>query len=925
MSVEIDTRIEWAYGADLTANPATWTWTDESNYALGSVLAQWGAQDEGSQTQPTAVSFRLRNTDYRFTPRHPMGAHYPYVRQWTPIRISQNLGAGFVQRFVVYIDEITPVWPDGTEAIAEVEVTARGALSRLGEELLSSAMRRSYDADVIQPIAYWPLEEAEESGLAYDVINGTPSTVGGFSGAAGAVGRPKFGAAALAPGSAPAANIGGGWNLDLNMPAGLMATGTITGQFTINLGTSARTGTFVKSHIRQHPGTNARHLVWEVYARDSGVIELQVLEADAGLTGVAGPTTILSTGAENFFDGQPRTFQLSLVASGGTNVAWTLYMNDVSIGSGTHVPSFAGAMNAPPWRSASLSSASADQIAAIGHIAVYTAAVTPARYAPAVGYRGESATTRMTRLCTEEGIQLAIAGTSDAAMGPQGVSGLVTLLRECEAVDGGILYDGFSAGLSYITADGRSSLAATMTLDCNRQQVKLPFEPVENGQRRRNQWTVSRLQGASRTFTDGAAVAADGVVRPDSASVNVDSDLVLSDQAAWRTNLTTVDEMRVPGITLQLIDRPELWTPWLTMRPGLRMTAANLPVQYPPGRLDMALEGAAENWDSVSWRIEANTAPYAPWRIALFAAETGDTSEFVGRADTDGSILVNAVNSSATSLLVNTNVAFGEPWTTATDDLPLSIGITGEQITISAIASFLNDAFTRTVAAGGWGTATSGQTWTVTGTAADYLVSVTRGRITTNTIASLYYSIVDTGVTNQRVEITTILSVSPTGAGITPRVVCRWADASNYYEAQLLIDVAGPTSLSLRKRVAGVSSQIATSASVGVHAAGDSWRIVLDVIGSTIAARAWNSTSGRDPGYWQVTATDTDLTAGTFAGVGVRRETGNTNGATAVDFDNAAIPNPQTLTVSARAVNGVSKAQAAGAAVSLWAPPVFGK
>lgn len=686
MSVEIDTKIEWAYGADLTANPATWTWTDESYYALGSVNATWGAQDEGSQTQPTTVSFRLRNTDYRFTPRHPMGAHYPYVRQWTPIRVSQNLGSGFVQRFVVYVDDVKPVWPDGTETVAEVEVTARGVLTRLGagDNTLESPLRRRAAIDTA-PIAYWPLEGGSDSGIAYDVISGLPSTVGGFGGVVGNAGRTKFGAVNIGPGSQPIANIAGGWNLDLSMPASATATGAIYLRFVTYSGTTVRSGTYQKTGIRHNPGFGSRHLAWDVYVHDSGAVQLTVLEADPTFLLAAGPTTLYNAGTENWFDGQPRAWQLTLTASGGTNVAWVLYMNDFTVASGTHTPSFAGAMNAPPFRSPSSSTASADQTAGLGHVSVQTAAPVYGWADPMIAHRGESVTDRLARLCAEESVRLSVTGVSDVAMGPQGMSSLVSQLRECDAADGGILYDGFSAGVDYITADGRSSLAATVALDVDQQQVKLPFEPVENSLRRRNRWTVSRLQGGSATFSDTAAIADDGgVVLPDSASVNVDSDLSLLDQAAWRANLSTVDEMRVPGLTLQLIDRPELWTAWLAMRPGYRLTAVNLPVQYPPGTLDMALEGASEDWDSVSWRVEANTSPYAPWRVAVFAADTGDTGEFVGRFEPDDAALSSGCTATATSLSVKTNS--GPLWTTTADDFPFDVGIDGEQIRVTAIA-----------------------------------------------------------------------------------------------------------------------------------------------------------------------------------------------------------------------------------------------
>jgi hypothetical protein len=932
----IATRVEWAYGADLSADPASWTWTDESTYSLGSVHAEWGAQDEGSQTQPTLVRLRLRNTDYRFSPRHASGVHYPYVRQWTPIRISLNPGTGMVERFVVFADEIRPVWPSGNEGYAEVEVTARGRLTQLGQgsEPFRSALRRSYDNDATPPVAYWPLEGGADSPTAYDVIAGIPSVVGGFAGTVGSAGAPKFGATSIGPGSGPVASIAGGWNLDLNMPASVAATGTVAYQWTTTFGTTVRSGTYTTCGIRQSPAFAARHLAWNVYAHDTGLVELKVVEADVSFATLAGPTLLLAhAGPQNMFDGLPRLYQLNLVASGGTNVVWTLYQNDELLGTGTHTPSFAGAMNAAPFRAAGFSTADASAVAALGHVGVYTHDLAADRYAALTGHVGELATDRMARLGAEESVPVAVTGVSAALMGPQGTGTLVAQWRECEQVDGGLLYDGFAAGVQYITADGRCSLAATVALDVDRQQVKLPFQPVENSQRRRNKWTVSRLNGGlSETFVDDAAVTADGgVTLPDSATLNVATDAVLLDEAAWRTNLSTVDEMRVPGIVLQLIDRPELWTPWLTMRPGLRMTAIHLPAQYPPGMLDMALEGAAEDWDAVSWRAESNTGPYAPWRVAVFAADTGDVGEFVGRADTDGSVLSAAVTATATTALVRDTTgamwALTPPWTETADDFPLDVGCLGQQNRVSSIGPPVLDAFARTVAAGSWGSEpTSGVAYTVS-PSGDHAVAAGVGTQTQTSVNSLRTALLALGATDVDWMVDVSLPVaSASGATITQWVCGRVTDSSNYYTARLDLSTAGVVSLGLHKRVASVLTVLTAPVTIATgHLANDWWRVYLQIEGTTIRAAAW-LTSAAPPSTWQVTATDSSLTSGTQIGVQSRLETGNTNVLpVVVSWDNAKVVNPQRFTFSQRGVNDVAKALPAAAAVSLWAPPVFGK
>lgn len=536
--MNITTRIELAFGADLTANPATWVWTDVSVFALGSVRRTFGRKDEATRTQPASTTFRLRNTDGRFSPRFPTSPYYPNVRRQTPVRIGLNPGTGYVQRFQGYVDEITPVWPAGNSEFAEVAVTASGSLRRLGQGQapIRSALRRSFDVDPVRPVAYWPLEGGKDGTVLYDAISNAPTEqVDQSSAIAGQSGAVKFGVASLGDGSDAVPNIAGSWTLGMKMPQPLPAgTGSVSAQFHIAFGTAVRSGGTVVTGLRLNPSPALRHLTWQIYCYDDKTCQIDVIEAFSDFSVAAGPTTVatgLSLG--NIFDGLPRAFQLDLTASGGTNVAWTLWMNGATLASGTLTPSFSGAMNAAPYRIASGSSAiDALSTVAVGHYAVFTSIVPATRYDALNAHRGEVATDRMTRLCAEQGVLIAVVGTGDDRMGSQIPATFLSLLRECEAVDGGILYDGESAGLTYLTRDARCSLPVSLALDCLRDQVKLPFTPTEDDQQVRNDWTVSRPGGGSARFVDEAHVAANG--RYDSSiTLNVASDDDLRDQAAW--------------------------------------------------------------------------------------------------------------------------------------------------------------------------------------------------------------------------------------------------------------------------------------------------------------------------------------------------------------------------------------------------------
>lgn len=663
------TKVEFAWGADLTALPATWTWTDESAYALGDVKLSYGRRDETSQTQPTAASFRLANTNSRFSARHPSSALYPNVKLQTPVRISINPGTGYTQRVILYVTGIDPVFPAGNSDVAEVQVTAAGILQRLGQGN-APAKSAQYRANVqSNPTAYWPLEDGADAVQAESPVPGVtpmyvlPGTVVAFATSAGPVGSanvPTFSRGGLGGtlvGAVPTGGSPTSWRVDFSFRCNVFDAGVFNAMVQWQtLGT-------IKT--------------WEIDAAQlaDGGLFLQYITA----AGVAGGPFLSNVRVD---DTLWHYVSINATQSGGNiNFGVTL---DGAVVISSSVAATIGAVSLATINPTQIGDESAPAVAHLGVWAPFASAVD--LRAAFLGNAGETAGARITRIAADEGIPAAVSSTTETArMGPQGIATPLAIFRDCETVDGGLLVDGgLNGGITYTAAQDRMSLPATMALDCKRQQVKLPFAPKEDDQRKRNRWTIARLGGAPLTFTDDEHVARNnGLIYADGTSLNLLSDVQRRDEAGWRVNLGTVEEMRVPDLTLQLIDRPELWTPWLAMAPGKRMTAANLPAQYPPGTLDMALEGATETWSSDSWRITANTAPYAPWRVAVFAADSGDVGEFVGRFNPTDAALNSGITATATSISVKTNS--GPLWTTAADDFPFDIAIDGEQIRVTNI------------------------------------------------------------------------------------------------------------------------------------------------------------------------------------------------------------------------------------------------
>lgn len=217
-----------------------------------------------------------------------------------------------------------------------------------------------------------------------------------------------------------------------------------------------------------------------------------------------------------------------------------------------------------------------------------------------------------------------------------------------------------------------------------------------------------------------------------------------------------------------------------------------------------------------------------------------------------------------------------------------------EAIAAAPTFSPLRDTFDDRTLAASWGSLITGQVWSNTGgAAADHSVAGGVGRHGHPAVNTMMRSLADTGATDVRITVDVILPVVPTGAPITLWVVARAADVNNYYTAQLTIATSGAANILLLKRVGGVLSGSLASAAAGTHTAGARWLVSLDLVGTTVRASAWMPAVQAQPS-WQVSVTDPDLVTGTLAGVLSRLETGNTNGATVVSWDNVTVVPPGT-------------------------------
>ncbi|MFD3614426.1 hypothetical protein ACFWWT_04085 [Streptomyces sp. NPDC058676] len=252
-------------------------------------------------------------------------------------------------------------------------------------------------------------------------------------------------------------------------------------------------------------------------------------------------------------------------------------------------------------------------------------------------------------------------------------------------------------------------------------------------------------------------------------------------------------------------------------------------------------------------------------------------------------------------------------------DFPMDIRAGGEVMAVNAITPGVADTFNRTVASG-WGTADTGQAWTVVGTAADYSVGSGYGAANQPATGIAHLALAPAPTADVDLVVDVGSSVLAAGASLFAGPIVRAVDNNNHYACRLDFTTAAGVAMTVRKRVTGTETQLGTYTSGLTHTAGAFYRVRFQVAGSTLRARIWLP-AAQEPSVWHIEVTDSALTAAANVGVRCFANTGSTPVNPQLRFDNFQIINPQRFTV-VRSRNGIVKGHAATTDVRLAYPTI---
>lgn len=661
----ITVMVELALGADLSAAPASWEWTDISQWVLtrerGVTITQ-GRRDEASLTEAGSARVLLNNTDGRFSRFNPMGAYYGQLTRSTPIRIKVNPGTGWYTRFEGFTAAWPPSW-DPSETDHTVSVTCSGVLRRLGQ---GSAPRSAYTRYLLtrpELLEYWPCEEPARATRAGSLVGGRPMIVSGVT----------FGADGDLAGSGSLPTIVTGGSM-----LGYIRPHTSSGSWTVqvvlsipeapasamHLFTVFATGTVKQWQVVLDPSTNPDSLCLYGY----NAIGSLVYSASVDWSTYGEPRLLAASMSQ---DGPDINVILSHTGASGDTV-----LTDLSA---------VGQTFGPPVKIRVAPDVAPSGITA-GQVSIWNSAMTPEGGVVGLGGwtdsldgdAGDHAGQRIIDTATYEGIPLTLPlappdpASEGPAMGAQPVGTGLAVIREAEAADGGVLYEaGF--GLGYRFASTLYNQDHALVLDYGQRHVR-GVSPADDDQRLRNDVTASRPAGAVERIADAESTAAEGIYATP-VTINLAEDGDVADQAGWRLHRGTVQGLRYPQLSLQLGTNPELIHAWASCGIGSRALVTGLPSIIVPDDVDVIIEGWTEIITQKSWDVTANVSP-----AVVYSVFELDHAE-LGRLESDGSSLTAGVDSSATSLSVATD---GPIWTTT--DLPFRIAVGGELMEVTAVS-----------------------------------------------------------------------------------------------------------------------------------------------------------------------------------------------------------------------------------------------
>lgn len=596
-------------------------WTDITQYVrVDTVVIRRGQLSTGGTPQPATCQMTLDNRDGRFSPRYTGGAYYPYLTRNTKIQVAVLDDSGVQRvRFAGYVSE-WPVYWDQTGRESTVSIEASGFRRRLAQN--TATIPAPYKGGMLGSlvtglVGYWPMEDGASATMFGSALSGGPSSSAWTTGVTPAADNDTFDT------SEAIAELTDGGSVSFTVPD-YATTAAVTVRCLTKVSGSGGGIVWRIDTSGAHffavefaPATNQVAIAMYNYAATGGVITGTPEYTRSATWSVSGHQDILEgcrfsielrqngTGIDN------NIVTYSPNHTAGTSFAVVDTIPSSTLGKCTKVTILADPL-------------SSGATATIGHVSVQATTSVPSIYdisaAVINAYNGEAASTRVVRLCNEQGIPANVdAGLGSVALGPQ-QKGMTFL----DLIDDIALCDD-ALSTEYVTDfaiewRARSDMYSRNPVGSFVYGVSgFPdaIQPVDDDQLVENDVTVVRTDGASARATQttgnlGTATIGAYAVEYD---LNLWVDSQVADQAAWRLTKGTIDAPRYPVLRydVRIPTSSAARNSFIAMREGDTIAVSGLPGFAGAASQRLRVLGWTEEIQNARWIFTLNCVPADPW------------------------------------------------------------------------------------------------------------------------------------------------------------------------------------------------------------------------------------------------------------------------------------------------------------------------
>lgn len=641
---ELKVEIAWTSGFSTPAIARTWT--DVTDYVVvaleDGIEITYGRSDELETVDPGQLTITFDNREGHFTPERTGSVFYPNVKKGRPIRVSVAYDGVWYPRGLWYVDAWPLEWPDATEGMSTVTVTATSRRARLDRSavFLTSQIYEVFMST--SPQAYWPMTDPDS------VVDGDgrPAFRDATSFLPGAPNRDDQYLTAFAP-SAALTPVRLDETYRVVDETGLVRfpkASTYSGPFSSYVGGArrARVNTAGSLTVEVVAALERRSALQNFTLFDirspqftdniSAFVARDVPEdADYGYVGMSARTVNPATEAVTYDDFAPplgtwdgpsylaatdgKLHHYAVTLTGRTMLR--LYFDGALVQTLNLAPS--GGSFQRMLTDIGFGSVGWNMSGWLGHGAIHNRALTALEIQERAEVATQSDATledRVKRVAGRLGVPEDEVSVEDSVSAPvtaqpeSGRSG-VEILDELATTTGGIVFDDRGGNLVMQARNHRYNAPTAFTLSAMEQEIQGDLSGILDDRYLINTLEITRpgVDEDPNLFINQGSVDDYGVYS-DSIDMAVFAPTEVEAAAYERFRRYSQPKVRVPNVGVDVVNlEPETRAAVLGMDIGSRFVVADLPPQAPRSSLNLFCEGYTETIGATVHVITANTTP----------------------------------------------------------------------------------------------------------------------------------------------------------------------------------------------------------------------------------------------------------------------------------------------------------------------------